>query len=138
MTEQELFDKIRGLAQVSGYEETAQALVEGSEAVFHYLARELGASGFQAEWASLTLLGKLRRYDEDMPFGIITGDRMLYPQYAQPHDQALEWQEEWHQWAANKCKELLEESGDDPLLSPRVKAWWENMAKDAEEVVHDQ
>lgn len=129
-TENELIAAIRAaLKNGTGYEGSANALVEITLCAYRYACDQLGVSAFQASWADLNIMTKARGIDG--PWGINTADKMLYPQYdLRAHLNEL-MNGEWLEWAREQAKEKLARADEenDPYLSPAVRARWEHLAK---------
>lgn len=110
------------------YESSARAMVDVGKAAFNYAASEVGASGFQASWAALTLYGELVGIAG--PFIVLKGEDMLYPQYdLQRRLQEFTDSDDMARWLGDKAAELLKaERGVE-----RVRAHWQTLvaARDA-------
>ncbi len=63
----------------SAYGKCVYAMSLASVATFHYVAGQVGASGFQASCADLDILRRTRSLKG--PFSIVDYTQMLYPQY---------------------------------------------------------
>lgn len=128
-TEKELFDYLHELFEGPfDYNSSAETLWLAAYAAFEYAAHVVGASGFQGEYAALTLLGRLNGIKG--PYAYIDGDKMLYPQY-DILEQVREYLDSWRPWAAEQAKERLAALKPDDIVSSRVKEHWETLAAEA-------
>jgi len=105
------------------------AMSIAAEATFNYVASKLGVSGFQASCADLDILKRTRHING--PFAIITGEKMLYPQY-NVQDEILKTIGEWQPWIAKECQAQLDKHKSDEHVHPDVRAYWERLAATAE------
>lgn len=96
-----------------------------AQLAFNYVAREVGASGFQGSYAALHAYGKIMHVKG--PFGIIKAEDYLYPQYGNPEDKVAEWYESWKPWFKEQAQKLLEEKD---TASPHVIEHWQFLAED--------
>lgn len=94
--------------QVGGqhdYNTVPDAIANAAVAAYNYVAGTLGASGFQASYADLQFLKKVRHLD--CPFAIVKGEDMLFPQYDGPAAKAAEYEVEWQDWAREEAKKKI-------------------------------
>lgn len=105
------------------YNTSAEAVSNITVAAFNYVASTMGITGFQAGWAGLNAIGKIRSIEG--PFAIIDGEKFLYPQY-DLHKNLHEWHEEWKPALSKLAKERLKENGD--FIHPKVKERFEYYA----------
>jgi hypothetical protein len=124
---QSLVDGGKGAAGEDGYQYTADATGKAAVAAFNYVAHVFGITGFQAGWASMQFLREVRHLDG--PFGIVDGNKLLYPQYNLV-EQVQEWVTEWTPQLAPKAKEKLAEAerNNFKLVHPNVLAHWRKLA----------
>lgn len=116
-------------AVTRGYQQSADALWETAEAVFNFVAREVGASGFQAGWAAMQLFGKIQGIEG--PWGFVRASDMVYPQTADLAGKVAKWQEEWAGWVSEEAKKKLAKEDEyyGPLRAhPNVIAHWKELA----------
>lgn len=71
-----VFDYVDG---GEGCEKSADAMWEAAVAAFDYVARKVGATGFQASWAALRFYGEAMHLDG--PFMVVQVKDALFPQY---------------------------------------------------------
>lgn len=123
-TEKEFLEYVR--AQLAGphdYNSVADAVANVAIAAFNYGASSQGITGFQAGWASMQFLKTVKGIKG--PFGIIDGEKFLFPQY-DPVGQVIEWEKEWKPYLKQIAEEKLKE--DWPHVHPDVKRRWEEYA----------
>lgn len=108
-----------------GYGAAAQYVANVAVAAFNFAAHEEGITGFQASWADLEFLAKVRNLKG--PFAILDSEKMLYPQYPTAVEQAREYEEEWKPWLAKEAKRLMTVRKQEEV-APRVWAHWEKLA----------
>lgn len=96
-------------------------------AAYQFVAKKLGVTGFQASVADFDIIRRTRSIEG--PFGIIQAHDMLYPQY-DLQDKVNEWIQEWHPWAREEAKKLLEEEREFPVAG-EVEAHWKTLAASA-------
>lgn len=128
----EALGQVAGKEGVSGYNASAESLWKCAVAAFNYASHVVGATGFQAGWASLKFYGTVNHIDG--PYIVYRGSDMLYPQYQTPVDKAREWQEdhEFRQWLKEEAQKRISEveaRGGDDFLSTRVYEHWKKLAK---------
>ena len=72
------------------------------------------------------------------PFAIVTADQFLYPQYGTIYEKALEFEQSWLPWMAEKAAERIAEVEAQPPENRRVAAsvWnhWQRLAASAPSV----
>jgi hypothetical protein len=105
-----------------GYNRGPGAMAAAALAAFRYVGHVLGVTGFQASCADLAFLKQSRRMRG--PFGIIDGEKLLYPQY-DLRAQLEEWIAEWRPALAKRAAELL---AAEPNAHPDVRARWAEIA----------
>jgi len=120
-----------------GYNLSADALWKAALLAFNYAAREVGASGFQAEWAALRFYSEALHIDG--PFGIVRAENALYPQYDEVAKIRGWIDVEWREWIAEQASTKLAEYDANPTttwtdddgveqttyrVAPRVVAHW--------------
>jgi len=89
------------------YGTSAYAAAIVAEAAFNFMARELGLTGFQAGFASMRLVGRIKNIDG--PFMIMKARDALYPQMdLRGHLQ--EALDEWKPWLQQEAQQLLDEN----------------------------
>ena len=109
--------------QEHDYGTCAYAMSLSATAAFNYMAKQLGATGFQASWADLDILRRTRHLNG--PFAIVSGHEMLYPQY-DFLNKTRELADQWRPWAAEEAARLLKEGCK--FASPSVIAHWQWLA----------
>lgn len=125
MTRDELMAFIdEKVGQEHDYNTSADALWQTAEATFNYVASELGATGFQASYAALKLLGKINGYN--CPFAVVKAEELVFPQY-DVAGKVAGWLESWKPWAADEARKKLAES-DPEHVHPDVWSHWERLA----------
>lgn len=62
-----------------GYTKVAEALTEAAALAFNFVSAQAGATGAQAGFASMQLLGRLQRIEG--PYMVVRAGDYLYPQY---------------------------------------------------------
>lgn len=120
----DLIDLIKGLSTKShDYNSSAEAMVTATVAVFEFMGRSVGATGFQGDWASLEILRKIKRIKG--PFGIVSANNMLYPQYNEV-EKVKKWQKEWAGWLKDEAVKSLEDPG---LAVLSVTSHWKSLVQ---------
>lgn len=123
-TEDEFLEYVRAqLAGSDDYSSCADSVANIAIAAFNYAASKQGITGFQSGWASLQFLKEVKGIKG--PFGIVDGEKFLYPQY-DPIGQVIEWEKEWKPWLRQMAKDKLNESSS--YIHPNVKKRWEEYA----------
>jgi len=80
LTATQLANRIYDLVATSNdYESSADAMWKAALEAFNYVAREVGATGFQASWAALRFYGEAEGIK--CPYMVIRAEDALYPQY---------------------------------------------------------
>lgn len=103
------------------YEKSADAMWKAALAAFRYVAREVGASGFQAGWATMQFFRKANFIDG--PFGFVKAEDALYPQYDLP-EKVRGWvEEEWADWIKEKAEKNLAEDRAVPAVAAVIEHW---------------
>lgn len=126
-TEAELTSLIDKLVhRQHNYGTCVYAMSIAAEATFHYVACQLGVTGFQASCADMDFLRRTRGYKHG--YRILDYGKLLYPQSSTSEDfpSAAELMEENHEMLAEEATKLLKESGD--RAHPNVVAWWKRLA----------
>ena len=113
----ELSDYIQSLVAFeedggSGYEKSADAMWKAAAAAFNLVAREVGATGFQASWAALKFYGEVMHVE--CPFMIVRLEDALFPQYDIP-GRVRGWMDESGEWVREKAAEKLAAYEADPV-----------------------
>lgn len=106
-----VFDYVDG---GEGYEKSADAIWEAALAAFNYVARKVGATGFQASWAALKFYSEAMRVDG--PFMVVKVEDALYPQYDVP-GRVARFVEEQGPWLAEQAAEKLAEFEARPTVT---------------------
>lgn len=108
----------------AGYNQGPEVMAAVAEIAFNYASHVVGSSGFQADFASMRLLGWLRSYHG--PFGVLDGYNMLYPQY-DLIGKAQKWVVEWgdDDWLKEEAQKLLDKAEKDggPVSGRVVEHW---------------
>jgi len=125
-TKEELVEYITALESMShDYGTAVYAVSMATVAMFNYMARKLGITGFQAGCADLDVIRRTRHLEDG--FRLIDYNRLLYPQYLNeehfPTHEQLLMENRGH--LARKARKLLKESPD---AHPNVIARWEYVA----------
>jgi hypothetical protein len=131
MTPEEAFEAGKRAAEgdtsgMDGYNKVADAMWKVAAAAFYYVAKQLGATGFQAGWASMQLFRELRGYK--CPFAIIKAEDILYPQY-DIEQNIQECIESFLPWAADEARKRLEELKNEDRIHPDVLKRWKYLAE---------
>lgn len=119
-TATELANRIYDLTAVNwedtgdGYNQSAGAMWKAALMAFNYVAREVGATGFQASWAALRFYGEAMSVDG--PFTIMQVHDALYPQYDLP-GRLQRFLDEQAGWLAEQAAEKLAEYEAKPTLT---------------------
>lgn len=123
-TMKDLSKYITSLVEMNhNYGTCVYAMSLAATAAFNYVADKLGVTGFQASCADLDILRRTRCWNG--PFIVLTGDKMLYPQY-DLMGELTEAMKEWTPWAAEQAKKLLAEK--DHICHPKVRKHWKKLA----------
>lgn len=112
-----------------GYEQSADAMWKAALASFDYVARRVGATGFQASWSALRFYGEAMNVQG--PFIVLKVEDALYPQYDLPKrlDDYLAEQVPWlAEQASAKLAELEAAPERERFVSPRVLEHWRKLA----------
>jgi hypothetical protein len=128
-TEQELSDYIQSLAnREHDYGTAVYAMSMAATAAFNYMAKKVGASGFQASCADLDVLRRTRHLDR---FMIVNLNDALYPQtdLRQKLDEYLEKSKDYLREEAQKQLDKYEAEEEPKFIHPEVKAHWERLAR---------
>lgn len=88
-----------------GYQQSADAMWKAALAAFEYVARRVGATGFQASWSALRFYGEAMSIDG--PFMVVQAHDALYPQY-DLQDRLSQWLVELRPWLAEQAAAKLE------------------------------
>lgn len=143
----ELAELIESLAKfehdggAGGYEASADAMWKAAAATFHYVAREVGATGYQASWAALKFHAEVMHIDG--PFMIMRAEDALFPQYDLPGrvDKFLAENQRWlaeqakeklEKWQASPTTDWTDEDGIEhstPSAAPAVVEHWRRLVK---------
>ena len=128
-TPEELAAQIKSLTTIElgstdGYSKAADALWKAALLAFNYAADQVGATGFQAEFAALKFYGEALSIDG--PFGIVRANSALYPQYDEVAKVRGWINDDWHQWLVESAKKKL--AKDTGYAHPRVLAHWRALA----------
>jgi len=107
------------------YGTAAYAMSLAATAAFNFVARQVGASGFQASCADLDILRRTRNLTG--PFIIINGENELYPQYNLAAD-LQEARNGWVDWIGKEARKKLSTHKQDEVHA-NVWAHWERLAK---------
>lgn len=125
-SEAELAEYIHSLAKrPHDYGTCVYAMSMAATAAFHYVAHELGCTGFQASCADMDILRRTRLMKG--PFAIVKGEDLLYPQY-DLRERLEEWIENWTPWAAEEAKKKLAGLKSEEDAHPSVIAHWHKLA----------
>lgn len=116
------------------YNTSGISMAIASQLAFNFVARHVGATGFQASYAALHAYGKVMHVKG--PFGIIKADEYLYPQYV-PEATLAEWREKWSPWLKEQAQARLDENEDYTAADRVVKHWRELAAWEPEEGISD-
>lgn len=100
------------------------AMSMAAVAAFQYVAKELGATGFQASCADMDVLRRTRRMPG--PFLLINGHDALYPQY-DLRGRLDEFLRDAKPWLAEQAEKNL--AGDIEHVAPRVLDHWQALAR---------
>ena len=131
-TPEELAAQIESLTTIElgttdGYSQAGDALWKAALLAFNYAADQVGATGFQAEWAALRFYGEALSIKG--PFGIVMADHALFPQYDEVA-KVRDWVEsKWRPWLIEQAREAL--AKDLSLVHPNVIAHWQSLADEA-------
>jgi hypothetical protein len=145
----ELSDYIQSLVSFEyveggeGYERSADAMWKAAIAAFNLVAREVGATGFQASWAALKFYGEAMHID--CPFTVVRVEDALYPQYDIPArvqrfiDDSGSWlrgraTEKLAAYEAEPVHEWMDDEGEEhhtPTAAPRVVAHWRALLEES-------
>jgi hypothetical protein len=120
-----VFDWVDG---ADGYEKSADAMWQAALAAFEYVARKVGATGFQASWSALRFYGEAMNVRG--PFMVVKIEDALYPQYDLPGRLAA-YIEENRGWLREQAVEKLAGIERDSLVHPNVEAHWRRLAEAA-------
>lgn len=96
-------------------------------AAYGYIARKLGATGFQASFADLDIIRRVRYLDG--PFMLVKGEDALYPQYDVP-GKLTEFLSDIRPWLGEKAREKLAnlEADSEATTHPDVVNHWKALA----------
>lgn len=109
------------------YGTAVYAMSMAATATLNYMARQLGATGFQVSCADLDILRRMRRLEG--PFMILSLDKALYPQY-DLHQQVDTFVHGNIAWLRNEAKNLLAENESDEFKADeRVVQHWKDLAE---------
>lgn len=126
-TEEELLEVIRNVIKYEGnsYGTAARALTIVAEAAFNYIANVFGVSNFQASFAQLGFIIRMRHIKSGIK--ILNYDDLLYPQYLERFritpEQCIK---ENASWLKEQAKQKLEK--EDNLAAERVVEHWKFLA----------
>ena len=115
-----VFDYVEG---GEGYGKSADAMWQAALAAFNYVARRVGATGFQASWSALKFYGEAMHVKG--PFMVLKIEDALYPQYDLPR-RVTEFIEEQRPWLREQAQAKLAEPHDHAVES--VVAHWRKLA----------
>lgn len=113
------------------YGSAAEAMAIVAAAAFNYAANKVGASGYQAQYASLSALKRIRS-DYEGPIMIVQASDLLYPQYS-PIEKVATWMHspQNRAWRTKKAKDLLADAEADRIpVDKRVLKRWKEIAND--------
>lgn len=124
----ELSDYIQSLVAfeeggASGYEASADAMWKAAAAAFNLVAREVGATGFQASWSALKFYGEVMHIE--CPFSVFRIEDALYPQYDLP-GRLASLLEEHRGWLRDEARKKL--AGDLEHVAEAVERHWRKLA----------
>lgn len=127
-TEEELLGYIRQLlSRKHDYGTRVYAVSLATVATFHYMARELGISLFQASCADLDVLRRCRNLK--FGFRILDYSELLFPQYLNrenfPTIEDLLFAN--RKWLQREAKRLLEKESANEV-DPKVREHWQKLA----------
>jgi hypothetical protein len=108
-----------------GYEKSADAMWQAALAAFEYVARRVGATGFQASWSALRFYGEAMNVDG--PFMVLKVEDALYPQYDLP-GRVRTFLAEQKPWLAEQATKKLHESEGSPYVADAVREHWLRLA----------
>lgn len=117
-----VFDYVEG---GEGYEKSADAMWQAAVAAFNYVARRVGATGFQASWAALRFYSEAMGVDG--PFMVVRFEDALYPQYdvvGRVRDSLAEQRD----WLRDEAVKKLAAMEKDSIVHPDVEAHWRKLA----------
>lgn len=124
-TAQELSDYIAKLVdRPHDYGTCVYAMSMAAVAAYHYVAHELGTTGFQASCADLDIVRRTRHIKG--PFMLIDLEQALYPQY-NLREKLDEFLAEQRAWLADEARKRLAEN--DRLVHPDVRRHWESLVE---------
>jgi hypothetical protein len=115
----------------SGYEQSADAMWKAALAAFEYVARRVGATGFQASWSALRFYGEAMHVDG--PYMVVQLNDALYPQY-DVTARVPKFIEENRGWLREQAQaKLAEYDGrtecERTFVHPDVAAHWRKLAE---------
>ena len=117
------------LGDADGYSQAADALWKAALLAFNYAADQVGATGFQAQFAALKFYGEAVSIDG--PFGVVQANNALYPQYDEVAKVRGWVENKWRPWLVEHAKAELAK-GNDQWTHPDVTAHWRALASEAD------
>lgn len=139
------------------YGRAGSAMAYAATSAFNTMARQIGASGFQASIAGLMAYGSIAGIRS--PFGVVKAEDMMFPHSESPAESAIDMEAGWREWAKEEAQKKiaeydakgwtgespkLDENGDEipgeietyDMVHPDVKAHWEELAAwEPEEII---
>lgn len=117
------------LLSVNDYESAANAITDVAYKAFGYAARDVQASGFQAEWAVMQLFKKIKNLDHG--FRVIDYSKLLYPQYKDHFSLSFyECVNENKAWLREEARKLLLEDDENGMIAnPSVREHWKYLSE---------
>lgn len=106
------------------YGTAAYSMSLAGVAAFNYIAHRFGCTGFQAGYADLDMIRRIRLIKG--PFMIIDLENYLYPQY-NLQERLNEFIKESNDWIIEQAKNNLKEN---PGAHPNVINHWKKLAKE--------
>lgn len=107
------------------YGTAVYAMSMAAVATFEYVAKELGVTGFQASYASLDVLRRVRQLKG--PFILLKAEDMLCPQY-DLHRSLSEAMAGWEDWAAEEARKKIASASSTCPPHPNVMQRWVYLA----------
>jgi hypothetical protein len=126
--EEELIDFIRNLVKYENndYGTAARSLTLAAEAAFNYIAHMFDVSGFQAGYAQMDFMIRMRNIKSRLK--VLNYDNLLYPQYLDDFyitpEQCIK---ENASWLKKQAKEKLKEATE--WTNEKVIEHWKYLAK---------
>lgn len=113
--------------EADDYDTAAYCASLAATAAFYYICHKNGLTGFQASYADLDFIRRVRRIEG--PFILLKMEDMLYPQYNLNEKlYNIMYSQNTKNWLRDEAKKLLTESNEN--TSPRVLEHWKKLAKE--------